>query len=331
MDMSKEVNTSKSVDKLRMYFKKHKSESYPIKNHPLEQADEYTKGIYITMLCVVMCNNNEVREEQTLFIERLMKGIELSISINDYIKRALEIDDKFAEDFIRQFKDSDLKYNFIVDALILISSIGTPEKKDVEFVSEICDILAIEKKELSELVRLAFIILEQSSHEYKEFCSMELSIDISKFLFYIFDFCQGILSNNSQLFYAKFENIDSLKNEEIFNNLESISSKKVILENIIFDGFEKLPSLNNCGEILINKCIFKNNAQSLKFIESEKVTIINCNFEKLKHRALYFSECEIVDIDESNVLPNHMIKGDMAIRNQLMEELYILQKVKDLK
>lgn len=295
--MSNEVNTNKSVDKLRMYFKKHKSESYPITKHPLEQADEYTKGTYITMLCTMMCNNSAPREEQILFIERLMNGIGILGTINDYIKKALEIDDKFAEDFVRQFKDNELKYNFAVDALILISSVGSTEKRDVEFASEICDILAIAKNELSEISRLAAIILEQNDEEYKEFCSMELSIDISRFFFYIIDFSQGLLSNNSKLFYAKFVNADSLINEKRFTNLESISSKKVILENILFDGFEKLPSLNNCGDILINNCTFKNNIKSLTCNGSENIRIIDCNFKELQKRALYLNECRNVDIE----------------------------------
>lgn len=298
--MSNENNTSKSIDKLRMYFKKHKSESYPITDHPLEQADEYSKGIYITMLCTIMCNNSVPREEQILFIERLMKGIGIAGTINDYIKKALEINDKFAEDFIRQFKDNELKYNFVVDTLILISSVGSPAKRDMEFVSEICDILAIEKNKLSEILRLATIILEQNNEEYKEFCSMELSIDISRFFFYIIDFSQGLLSNNSKLFYARFVNTDSLRNEKRFADLESISSKKVILENILFDGFEKLPSLNNCGEILINKCTFKNNIKNLTCSESENITIIDCNFKELKNRALYLSECGNMEIEGCN-------------------------------
>lgn len=250
------------------------------------------------MLCAIMFNDSEAREEQRLFIERLITGIELSGNINDYIKKALELDDKFAENYVRQFKDNDLKYNFVVDALILISSVGSPVKKNVEFISEICDILVIEKKELSELVKLTGIILEQNSDKYKEFCSLELSIDISRFFFYALEFTQGILSNNSKLFYVKFENRSSLINEKIFSTLESISSKKVILENILFDGFEKLPQFDNCDDILINKCVFKNNIESLKCSESEKVSIINCNFKKLKHRALYLEECENMYIKE---------------------------------
>ena len=296
--MGKSINTNESVDKLRMYFKKNKSNSYPIKGHPLEEGDEYEKGLYITMLCAIMFNDSEAREEQRLFIERLITGIELSGNINDYIKKALELDDKFAENYVRQFKDNDLKYNFVVDSLILISSVGSPVKKNVEFISEICDILVIEKKELSELVKLTGIILEQNSDKYKEFCSLELSIDISRFFFYALEFTQGILSNNSKLFYVKFENRSSLINEKIFTILESISSKKVILENILFDGFEKLPQFDNCDDILINKCVFKDNKMSLQCTQSQNVVIKNCKFKRLKRRALYLTGFKNVGIVE---------------------------------
>lgn len=60
----------------------------------------------------------------------------------------------------------------------------------------------------------------------------------------------------------------------------------MVLENILFDGFKKMSSLNNCGKILINKCTFENNIEDLICNKSESVKIIDCNFKELKNRAL---------------------------------------------
>lgn len=298
--MSKNNNTSKSVDKLRMYFKKHKSESYPITEHPLEQADDYSKGIYITMLCTIMYNDSEPREEQRLFIERLMNGIGISGNINDYIKKALEIDDKFAEEFVRQFKDNDLKYNFIVDALVLISSVGSLEKRDMEFVSEICDILAISKDDVRFYSNMALGIVEQDSEKFIEASDNNLTLEkVERFKYYYKEFFSDILINNSEILHyysSKKKELDFKllsKDSEIVN----FNEKNIVLENYIINLDNVEFKFKDCDEVKFRNCDF--NGQAIEFEYCNNIIIENCKFDKFKKGTINLFNCNSISIEKS--------------------------------
>ncbi|MGG7199251.1 right-handed parallel beta-helix repeat-containing protein [Clostridium butyricum] len=298
--MAKNLNTNKSVDKLRIYFKKNKSNSYPIKGHPLEEGDEYEKGLYITMLCAIMFNDSEAREEQRLFIERLITGIELSGNINDYIKKALELDDKFAENYVRQFKDNDLKYNFVVDALILISSIGTPAKKDVEFVSEICDILAVSKNEVDFYSNMALGVIEQDSEKFIDSSDRNLTIEkIENFEYYYEEFFNGSLIDNDETLYyytnmkieLDFKMFDMLDNVVVFNK------KNIVFENYIIDLDKVQIQFKNCDTVWFINCEL--NGQVIKFENCNDIVIANCRLNKFDNGTINLFNCNNIYIEKS--------------------------------
>lgn len=298
--MSNENNTSKSVDKLKMYFKKNKSESYPITDHPLEQADEYTKGIYITMLCTIMCNNSEPREEQRLFIERLKNGIGVSGNINDYIKKALEIDDKFAEDFVRQFKDNELKYNFVVDALVLVSSIGNPKKKDVDFISEICDMFAISKDDIRIFSRMALGIVEQDSEKFIDTSDNNLELEkVEQFKYYYKDFFQGELINNDEIVYYYASEKKELDFKLLIKESGTINfiEKSRVFENYIINLKNIKFEFKDCKEIKFINSDFI--GQSIDFTYCNNIIIKNCEFSKFNEGTFNLLNCNNIFIKDT--------------------------------
>lgn len=297
--MTKEDNTSKSVDKLRVYFKKHKAESYPITEHPLEQADEYLKGIYITMLCTIMCNDSEPREEQRLFIERLMKGIGISGNINDYIKKALEINDKFAEEFLRQFKDNKLKYNFVVDALVLLLNIGSPEKKDVEFISEICDMFALSKEDIQFYSNMAIGIVEQDSEKFIYASNENLKVDVvERFKYYYKEFFDGALIYNENLYCYTCEKVEMVFEDfDIDCNVVKFTNKTVIFENYTINMNDVRLEFEDCDEIKFINCTFT--GQKITFKNCKTIKILNCIFNNFKDITMYLTECNELIASES--------------------------------
>ena len=184
-------------------------------------------------------------------------------------------------DFVNIFKDSTLKYNFFIDALIVLFISGEPEIKSVDFVADLADILTIKKQEVYEISELTKIILEQDKEKYKEFCSQELEIDIRLFFVYIEEFIEGLLSNNSKLLCIKYKQIKLINDNSILEIIErNIESNVVIIENII---------------------IKDNKENNLKFQNCKKITIKNCEFEGSKY--IYFSKCKNIII-ENNIYKN---------------------------
>ncbi|MDY4544775.1 MAG: hypothetical protein SPE00_05635 [Bacilli bacterium] len=274
-------NSKKTIERMKTYFKKNKSNSYPITNHPLEKEDDYIKGLYITMLFTIINSQEKSKEEQQFFIERIANGVKIKDSINEYIKKSYDLEEKMISDFVNIFKDSTLKYNFFIDALIVLFISGEPEIKSIDFVADLADILTIKKQEVYEISELTKIILEQDKEKYKEFCSQELEIDIRLFFVYIEEFVEGLLSNNSKLLCIKYKQKTLINDDSIVEIIErSIESNVVIIENIII----------------------KNNTENnLKFQNCEKITIKNCEFESSEY--IYFSKCKNINI-ESNIYKN---------------------------
>ena len=67
-----EIN--KKVDGLRTLMKDMKAEMYAITNPDLVELDEYTKNLYLKLLCTVVQYENEPSEMQVLYLKRIIKA-----------------------------------------------------------------------------------------------------------------------------------------------------------------------------------------------------------------------------------------------------------------
>ena len=102
--MSNEIN--KRVDRIRTFFKKVQPQNHPIKDHPVAGCDEYVKGIYFDMLCVIAMYENDDTENQNRFIQRLMAGSGDTLTITEHNQRAMEITTEKMSEFITQVQNN---------------------------------------------------------------------------------------------------------------------------------------------------------------------------------------------------------------------------------
>lgn len=294
-------NTNKSVGNLRAYFKSQKANVYPITEHPLEKSDSYIKGIYIRMLCAILQYDIQPQEAQVLFVQRLMKGIGMTEPIKEYMKRALEIDENFAEEFIRQLKDNNLKYNFVVDALILVGSLGDFNKNHIEFISELCEMLLLTKKDVNFLVQIALSILEQSTERYSEiYDKMQDMQTISDFKCYYKNFFTGKLRDtNLMLHFYSYEkmqwNIDDYKKKAI-----EFSKETVIFENYNIDLSKRNFKFTDCKNIKFINCDFIGEGQPINFLNCNEINIIDCSFSNFFNRTITLTSCNNITIIQSD-------------------------------
>lgn len=169
------------INKFREYMKKNKGSTYPIEKHILSQknVDEYTKENYLKMLFVIMRYDGQGTEEQALFIKRLISGIGGESTFEEYLRKSMEVDIKFFEDVLKQIKDNDLKYAFVVDSLLITYIAPTVTEEQVNFVAELAEMVGIEKEELKFISGIVKTILEQDTEGYLKICD-EISIDEEK-------------------------------------------------------------------------------------------------------------------------------------------------------
>lgn len=291
----------KIVEMVRSFFKKEQPKNHPIKDHPLEKCEEYTKNLYVDMLCVFAMYDNDDTENQFNFIQRIMSGIEDTLSINDHIKRAMEVNVDKVGEFIKQIQDNDIKGIFFTDALIISCANGSPTKKQTEFLAEFADTIGFEKKTISFLSKMVVSILEGNSDKFNE-CANECE-DIGKYVESAMCYLKTnlekiLLSYDGRVYWHlksqdkieqladnyQFKNLDSvvLENIVIDKNISFSAVKTVRIENCIFEENRNGPVLAFSGveTVIIDKCIFRNLATVLNFITKPSVAnITNSLFE----------------------------------------------------
>lgn len=279
--MNTQINSK--VEAVRRFFADSRASNHPIKEHPVSKADEYVRNLYFDMLCVVAqyeCNDTE---NSFTLIKRIMSACGNVQHLEEYIRRSMELTTEKTAEFIKQCKDNNLCEIFFVDSLLLSCSNGTPNAKQVAFLSQFGDMLGFNKVNMSEMAKFAVAILEQDSEKYQEILEDKNEQIQENILCYAKEFVTGLIIHTSKkayyfskelmeykltteadgevkdvvglflngLKYVKFENL-------IFNFSEGISLKTI--ENVSFENCHLMActlSLESIDKIAINNCVFK--------------------------------------------------------------------------
>lgn len=294
------MDKNNSFSKIRQYFKNQKAASYPIKGHPLEESQNYTKSLYMEMLCVILQYGGLPKGEQILFIRRLLEGIGLGDRFDEYMRKALCADEVFAGEFVKQFKHSELKYNFVVDSFIVIASAGTPEKHSVEFISEICEALLLNKKEVEFLVHVTLSILEQNSDIYSDIQDKNLSQDmVGYFMCYFKQFFIGkLVDTNSEVYYFAKEKVKlNLPDSKIGSTIE-FKQDNVVFENYIIDLSKINFKFTRCEYVEFINCSFSG-VGPIVFENCKHVNIVGCSFDDFTKGVFEVKSCYNINILKS--------------------------------
>lgn len=301
-----EIN--KKVEAIRCNLTKLRPQTHPIKEHPIDECEEFVQKLYLDILCVMAQYENEDTENAIKFIQRIQAGAELKEPITEHIKNAMEITvDKFGE-FLRQCKENQLENIFFVDSILVTCANGAPNAKQVEFISEIADTLGIGKKQAGWLCDIAVAILEQDSDKYHAACDNIPHDDktpiVECVVCYLKEFICGILVDTDELLWiyskekAEFDlNAVTEKYNAYYESgtAVEISRKKIILQNLIvsneyyFKSSDQVDIINceflnkcinfeNCPDVTIENCIFNFNNNRYSFIYTESTKNISlCN------------------------------------------------------
>lgn len=310
---------SPPIQKMRSYFKEQKANLYAIVGHPLEKSDEYVQMIYIKMLCSLIQYNNLPSEEQLLFIERLLRGIGMSEPLAEYMQKALEIDEQFAEEFVRQFKGSPLRYNFIVDALMLVTNVSHPCSEHIEFISEICEILCINQKEVTFLSQMALSILEQDSKRYMEAVEKTPSLcEAQDFACYAKNFLVGrMVDHMHTVYYYANKKTDFNKvfaHEEMARETYTFTQEQVVLENWTIDLSETSWRFVNCKEVRILNCKFIGKDKAIQFDGVNSIIIENSFFSGFSKRVMMINDCSKFEMVNTHFYDCTYIYNDSSSR-----------------
>ena len=135
------------IDLLCEYLNENVAKRYPIANSYLENNTDYIKNGYLKMLAVVMGQSGNVTKEQTELFKRIIEGAKVDEKAEDYLRMALEIEVNDFINFADECKDLELKYRFILDAIIL-TCVKDRTEGQLALISQFCESYGITKEEL---------------------------------------------------------------------------------------------------------------------------------------------------------------------------------------
>lgn len=286
----------KNIDGIRRMMSDLRDEKYAIVNQDLVSLDEYTKTLYLRILCTVMQLGEEPTETQVLFLKRIVAGIGVDDPAEEYMRRALDISAADMQEFLTGMKENIGKYYFALDALILVS-IGMENQECYQYLAEIIELLDICKDDLEYVCLVARSVLQQQSLFYdqaKELTSERVrEVDYSP---YIQSFYAGAIRDSVELVHYSAPDkkySDSVK----FRSKSFYSEKRVIFENLSMDIKRKWV-FNNCEEVIFKNCNFTGNEYSIELHGCRKAIIYKCRFDNFRASVFQQEECKEIVIEE---------------------------------
>lgn len=299
-------NFDKNMKEIRKMMAAMREEEYAIVNPDLTELDEFTKNLYLKVLCMVLQYENEPSEMQILFLKRIVKGMGVEEPAEEYLRRALEISDEDMREFFNLLKENKIKYYFAMDGLLLVS-MGDTQTGCYEYLAEVIELMGICKDDLDYICLVAGSALQQQSSLYDE--AKELlneRVEKVDYAPYIRNFYAGAIKDSRELVHFSVPDRKYSKDIAIRTKYRE---KKVVLENLDIDldldwniDIEKEWEFNSCEEVIFENCHFSGREgwRSIRFDGCQKVYIHKCRFsdfrgsivEKRNIYHMQIEECE---------------------------------------
>lgn len=284
---------SKNIQKLTEFMKKENGRNYPIHNLLLNDEEDFVKKDYFKMLAVILCQGDEITEMQKNLFFRLLCGTKTEYTLEDYMKNALNVEINDFLEFIDECKDKNLKYRFLIDALILVYCDQYTEEQ-IDVITYFMEYLSIAKDELKYLIQICKSILLQDNELYwNVYWKINDNIKEDITLDFIKDYVEYYIKDNTEIDDndIKIKKLQQATLEEKFMDVfDQCEQKQVIVENVKFD-FEKLNQMHfsNNKFIKFKNCSFLNDTSSLVFKNIDFISFDSCTFENYSSRVI---KCE---------------------------------------
>jgi len=272
------VDKGLDLDKLNT-----KAKRAPLLNHPLNKEEEQFQKLYLALLISVSnIQNIEGGSNSTasvFMILRIIAGLETQQNYSELYKTSLELEERILDEFTMLLREKNLQRVFALDSLLVAGLVEQKEERLYEYLGELCELLSLSAGETEELTRLAILILEQNAEGYRAFSSEDKSIPLEEYHFYILEFHEGILSDNSELFHLEYRTARELRSEDDFFAKEMITAKTVILKNISFTDIDaKFPLIKDSARVELSNLKFNRGQTALSFSTCAQLLLKDLSF-----------------------------------------------------
>lgn len=170
-DDLEQFKNAKSNGDLTADFKKISANAkrYPITPHPLSDTDEHTQKLYLTLLLSVAAYEPERLSDSLNFIHRIAYGcgyLEKGDLKEEFTSAQILTFDQLDE-ATGLFRENDLRLMLIEEMLITAGAFNKGRNAAFEYISRMCQLLNVNKDEISFLSNMAAVVLTKDASNYK--------------------------------------------------------------------------------------------------------------------------------------------------------------------
>lgn len=299
--------SSERIKQLCDYIDQNKAKNYPIRNEILKSEEDFVKNGYLRMLAVVLQVGDSIQDGQMNLYKRIVSGAEAENSVEDYMRQAMEIEIQEYLDFVSACKEGELKYRFILDAMLLTVD-GEEKENRLKFISSFCEDIKLKKEEMSYLVSMAKAILEQSESKYVD-TFIEKDMENVAIEEDIFDgYMSGIWTGKDNIYENEKATIfrpesDAEVTTERLRYIQNAKTSYIKITGAKIDLSSNELALEGKEKVIFENCLFIGKKDEvlyerhdeweaeprkpLCFRECQEVCIINCRFETFGTRTIW--------------------------------------------
>lgn len=184
--LTKELSAYNSInsEKSNINFKGLKAigNRHQIKGHQLARSNEEIKKHYITILISLVYLVTDNQENGWLFIQRISCGIGLKEELSQIAVDGLNLTEEQIEKFTEEILSSKLTNSLVLDCMLVYLSCKQKNKRMLEYMSGLFELVKCGKSELNEILQMAKVIATQDKKAYFKLTSKDLLINKMAYL-----------------------------------------------------------------------------------------------------------------------------------------------------
>jgi len=133
-------------------LKKVKVQTLSFEKHPCRELDQEMMVHYLNGLALITNEDGNVCEKEREYLEILINSFGLSEDmLETFVNFAENPDEKLILDMMQSFSTKDIKYNFMVDAMMIASVDGEFDESENAIIEQYFEMFKITKKEAEDL------------------------------------------------------------------------------------------------------------------------------------------------------------------------------------
>lgn len=156
------------IEKVKRVMQEVKQEKNILTGHIIANEEEYVREQYVTMLYVFAQVDGTLNQEEITYLKKMTRSLGFS-EIAKFMQQSIHFERDLLQEFLKIMDTKRLKYAFCLDAVILFAQDGEIQEKELFILTELAELMHITIEELTEMSKLAKVILEEDAQELETF------------------------------------------------------------------------------------------------------------------------------------------------------------------